>query len=39
MEQFWFQVFSGTFIPKAVARRCSVEKVWPATLFKKNALA
>ena len=34
MEQFWFQIFASTFIPEAVARRGSVEQVWPATLLK-----
>ena len=35
MKQFWFQIFASTFIPEAVARRCSIEKVLPANLFKK----
>ena len=37
MKQFWFQIFVSTFIPEAVARRCSIEKVMPATLFKKDS--
>ena len=35
MEEFWFQIFAITFIPEAVARRCSIEKVLPANLLKK----
>ena len=35
MKQFWFQILASTFIPEAVARRCSVEKVLPANLLKK----
>ena len=34
IEQFWFQILTSTFIPEAVARRGSVEKVWPANLLK-----
>ena len=37
IEQFWFQIFASTFIPEAVARRGSVEKVWPATLLKRDS--
>ena len=37
MEQFWFQIFTSTFIPEAVAQRCSVEKVWPAILLKRGS--
>ena len=37
IEQFWFQIFASTFIPEAVARRGSVEKVWPATLLKGDS--
>ena len=37
MEQFWFQIFASTFIPEAVARRCSVGKVKPATLLKRGS--
>ena len=36
MEQFWFQIFTNTFIPEAVAQRCSVEKVWPTILLKRG---
>ena len=34
IEQFWFQIFASTFIPEAVARKGSVEVVWPANLLK-----
>ena len=39
MEQFWFQIFESTYIPEVVARRCSVGKVWPATLLKRGSSA
>ena len=28
MELFWFQILASTFSPQAVARTCSVEKVF-----------
>ena len=37
MKQFWFQILASTFIPEAVARRCSIEKVWPAALLKRDS--
>ena len=37
MEEFWFQIFAITFIPEAVAGRCSMEKVLPATLLKRGS--
>ena len=37
MEQFRFPIFTGTFIPEADARRCSIEKVLPATLIKNSS--
>ena len=37
MEQFWFQIFASAFIPEAVGRRCSIEKVLPPTLLKKGS--
>ena len=37
MEQFRFPIFTSTFIPEADARRCSTEKVLPATLIKKSS--
>ena len=37
MEEFWFQIFAITFIPEAAARRCSIEKVLPATLLKRGS--
>ena len=37
MEEFWFQIFAITSIPEAVARRCSIEKVLPATLLKRGS--
>ena len=36
IEQFWFQIFASTFIPGSVTRKGSVEKVWPATLLKRD---
>ena len=37
MEQFWFQIFASKFIPEAVAWRCSIETVLPATLLKRGS--